>query len=151
MSESYGSILNRQWEDVQDEKTLPSGTFRLKCRSAAFKEPREEGQKSYFQFIHQVETAADDVDVSQLEELGDGYDLHINRVFTKVFYETDADMRSVKAILKAHGIDAKGSIPETLAAMKNKEAMGFLGVDHFTDSAGQARTKNVVKAWSPVA
>lgn len=151
MTESYGSILNRQWEDVQDEKTLPTGTFRLKCRSAAFKEARAEGQKDYFQFIHQVETATDDVDISQLEELGDGYDLHINRVFTKVFYETDADMRVVKAILAAHGIEPKGSIPETLKAMKNREAMGFLAVDHFTDNAGQARTKNVVKAWAQVA
>jgi hypothetical protein len=148
MSESYQSILNRQWEDVQDEKTLPSGTFRLKCRSAMFKEAREEGQKDFFQFIHQVEAPTDDVDVSQLEELGENYDLHINRVFTKVFYETDADMRSVKAILKAHGVEPKGSIPETLKAMKGREALGFLGVDNYTDNAGQARTKNVVKAWA---
>lgn len=151
MSESYGSILNRQWEDVQEEKTLPLGTFALKCRGASFKEAREEGQKDYFQFIHQVESPSDDVDLSQLEELGANYDLHINRIFTKVWYETDADMRTVKAILKAHGVEPKGSIQETLAAMKNRTAMGYLGIENFTDNAGQARTKNVVKAWSPVA
>lgn len=154
MSDTYEDILKRQYGQIQKVKTLPTGTWRIKCKNATFQKGNaEEGKNPAFMFVHVPLTPSDDVDEGQLAELGAQYDVGENRLFTKVWYESGRDLDAFFDLVKKHGVEVtpEMSVEDALKAVKGKEIMSYLGTKTFKSKTGAMVTDNQTENFAPVA
>ncbi len=147
--DSYESILSKAWNEVPEvADALPTGSWRLKARSAKFMEPREEGNSARVIFVYVPQEPMDDVDEEALDALGkDGeeYDFTENRIFAQFWVETVADWGKVRSHLEKLGAyDEDASIEDSLKAVGGQEVIGYLDQRTYTDNAGELKVTNDV-------
>lgn len=146
----YADISDLSWDNIQEPKPAPNGTYLLRGSNAVFQPSREEGQNPAVMFVHNIKEPMSDVKSEELEALGVDYDLTENKVFSKVFIEDGSSWMKVKAILEKHGIKTSGKVLDDLKKVKGAEVLAYLTVSTFKrkdDSVGQ---NNKVETWAAV-
>jgi hypothetical protein len=148
----YLDIAQTSWDEIPEVQTLPNGTYRLKARSASFKEPKEEGKNGSVLIVYTPTMAMDDVDEDQLAELakdGNEYDLANNTIFHRIWIERPTDWKTVQKHIAKHGVDLKNkSLQEGLEALKGSEVLAYLSSRTFTDGAGETKEENVASQFA---
>lgn len=147
---NYAEIANLSWDEIQDTKPVPDGTYLLKGNNAVFQPAKQDDQNPVVMFVHTVKEAMDDVKVEELEALGAEYDLTENKVFTRIFIEDGSSWKKVKDILNKSDIETTGKILDDLKKVKGSEVLGFLNTDRFTRRDGTAGENNRVTEWAKV-
>lgn len=154
MSENYEDILKKQYGQIQKEKVLPVGTWRLRLKNVTFmKGDAENGKNPCFMFVYVPKAPTDDVDESQLAELGGSYNIEENQIFFKLWYETGRDLNNFFAHVQKHGVAVgeETSIEAAMKAVKGKEVMSYLGTRTFKTKGGEMVTSNDPESFAPVA
>lgn len=146
----YADIANLSWDEIQETKPLPEGTYLLRLSNAVFQPSKEEGKSPAVMFVHTVKEAMEDVQSSELQELGDDYDVTENKTFTKIFIEDGSSWMKVKGILAKHGVEVSGKVLEDLKKAKGAEVLGYLKRDRFTRADGSAGENNKVTEFAAV-
>lgn len=146
----YADIANLSWDEIQETKPVPEGSYLLRGSNAVFQPSKEEGKSPAVMFVHSVKEPMDDVSVSELEELGADYDLTENKTFTKVFIEDGSSWMKVKSILEKHGIKTSGKVLDDLKKVKGAEVIGHLKKDRFVRADGSPGENNKVTEWAAV-
>ena len=153
MVESYDDILDRSFDDLQDDKTLPGGLWVLRLRNAHFMPPREEGQSGQVLCFYKPVEPTDDVDMDELAALGDDYDFTENQIVFKVWIEGNRSWRDLGKHFKKHsGVDWDvGSIREVIKiGVKGSEVVARLGERTFENNFGELVTENVASDFRPM-
>lgn len=146
----YAEIADLSWENIQEPKPVPVGTYLLKLKNAVFQPSKEEGRSPVVMFVHSPKEAMEDVKAEELEELGSEYDISENKVFTRIYIEDGSSWAAVRNLLAKHGVETKGSIPETLKKAKGSEVLGYLVKDRFERKDGTVGENNKVTEWAKV-
>lgn len=146
----YADIANLSWDEIQETKPVPVGTYLLKLSNAVFQPSKEEGKSPKVMFVHSVKEAMDDVDADELAELGEGYDVTENKVFTTVFIEDGSSWGKVKSILAKHGVEVSGNVQESLKKAKGSEVLGYLTKNRFTRADKSVGENNQATEFAPV-
>jgi len=123
----YGDIANLAWEDIPEPKLVPTGTWKLEGRNAVYL-PKKEGDaesKAKVLFFYNAYEAMGDVRDEDLDALGD-YNLENSDLSAMFYIERETDWDKVKKHLALHGVEPKGSIPETLKKFKHTKVLGFV-------------------------
>ena len=147
----YKDILNKSWDEVQEQKVLPVGSYLLVGRNATLQEPRGNSDNPTITFVHQPKEAMDDVDEAEFAELGDEYDITENRVFTKFWIETSADLDKARKFLNKCGVDTEGKdIVASLKDFKGTENIGYLSHRAFETKEGEPGLDNTIIEIKPL-
>ncbi len=150
---TYDDILDKSFDDLQDDKLLPLGNWMLRLRNAAFLPPRQEGQSARVLFFYTPVEPTGDVDVDELEALGEDYDYSENQIVFQVWIEGNRSWRDVLTHLKKHaGVDfTVGSIREVLKkGIKGSEVIAELDERTYENSFGDLVSENNAKAFRPI-
>ncbi len=143
MSETYESILDKQWDDIQKPEVLPVGSWLLQGRNAVHQPAKSADGNERILFVYSVKEPMDDVDEDALEALGADYDYTENRVFASFWLETGRDLDAVRNHLGKHGVDTKGqSIKESLVAFKGTQVVSYLDQKTYDNAAGETVQDN---------
>ncbi len=146
MVESYDDILDRSFDDLQDDKLLPGGLWVLRLRNAHYMAPREEGQSAQILFFYKPVEPTDDVDTDELEALGEDYDYTENQIVFKVWIEGGRSWKDLQRHIKKHaGVDWDlPSIREVIkTGVKGSEVVARLGERTFENNFGELVAENV--------
>lgn len=151
---SYDDILNRSWDDVQEVKLVPNGSYMLECRGASIAPPKSGDGDPQAVFAYEVVEPMADVAEEDLAALGPGYELRNNRIFQRFWIGSDADLDRIRQHILKHGVandDLQGrSIGEGLKVVKGKKVVARIGRRTYT-SAGVSRTENEAQAFAEAA
>ncbi len=151
--QTYDDILDRSFDELQDDKILPLGTWNLRLRNTHFKQPSTEGQSAQVLFFYHPIEPTGDVDVEAMEALGENYDYTENQIVFKVWIEGNRSWRDLMNHLKKHiGIDwTAGSIREVLKkGCKGAEVMAELGERTYENNFGELVVENVPSNFRPM-
>jgi len=140
MAEDYADILDRGWEEIPQVKTLPVGSWLLEGTNASFKAGDDSNDSIIF--VYKAKEPMDDVDTDQLDELGADYDYSDNRIFARLWLETNADWDKVRNHLVKHGIDVSGKISDSLKEFKGSQVVSYLDTRTYTNSVGDEVVDN---------
>lgn len=146
----YADIADLSWDNIQEPKTLPVGTYLLKLRNAVFQPAKDADKSPVVMFVHVPKEAMEDVKGDELEALGDNYEIGENKIFTRIFIEDGSSWAAVRNLLVKHGLKVSGNIQESLKAAKGAEVLGYLDQDRFTRKDGTVGTGNKVTEFAPV-
>lgn len=146
----YKDIANLSWSEIQETKPVPDGTYLLKGSNAVFQPAKEEGQSPTVMFVHSLKEAMDDVRSEELKALGDDYDIHENKVFTRIFIEDGSSWMKVKGILEKHGVVLTDNVEADLKKVKGAEVLGYLTKDKFKRKDGSYGENNKVTEFAAV-
>lgn len=148
---SYEAILDKAWDEIPESKVLPTGSWLLKCRNAVYQPAKSADKSPSVLFVYAAKEPMDDVSDEELAELGDGYDVSDNRIFTRFWIETNRDWDSVRNHIKKHGVEVEGtSIKDSLAAVKGHEVVAVLGTRTYEDATGEMKVDNTTSMFAPV-
>lgn len=149
---NYADIDKLSWDEIQEPKVVPDGSWLLRLRGASYQEAKEEGKSDRVMFVHQPREPMDDVDADALRALGDNYDVTENKIYTTVFIEDGSSLFRVKKLLEQHGLTPAGNIKEFLKKTRDMKAdvIGYLVTENFTRPDGSEGQKNVVKQFAKV-
>lgn len=143
MSETYESILDKQWDDIQKPEVLPVGSWLLQGRNAVHQPAKSADGNERILFVYSVKEPMDDVDEDALEALGADYDYTENRVFASFWLETGRDLDAVRTHLRKHGVDTEGkTIKESLGAFKGTQVVSYLDHKTYDNAAGETVQDN---------
>lgn len=146
----YADIATLSWDEIQETKPVPNGTYLLKLSNAVFQPSKDEAVSPAVMFVHTVKEAMSDVDAAELEALGADYDVTENKVFTKVFIEDGSSWKKVQSILEKHGAKTSGKVLDDLKKAKGSEVLGYLVKDRFTRKDKTVGENNKVTEWAVV-
>jgi hypothetical protein len=146
----YADIADLSWENIQEPKTLPVGTYLLKGKNAVFQPSKEENKSPVVMFVFSPKEAMEDVKQEELEELGAEYDISENKIFHRVYIEDGSSWASVRNLLTKMGVEAKGDVVETLKKVKGSEVLGYLDQNTFTRKDGTVATGNNITEFALV-
>lgn len=146
----YKDIANLSWDKIQEPKPGPVGTYLLKGSNGVFQPAKEEGKSPVVMFVHTIKEAMDDVSSAELAELGEGYDLTENKVFTRIFIEDGSSWLKVRDILLKHDVKLSNNVLEDLKKVKGAEVLGYLTIDRFKRDDGTMGENNKVETWASV-
>lgn len=146
----YADIASLSWENIQEPKVLPVGSYLLRLTNAVFQPSKEADKSPVVMFVHQPKEPMSDVDAEELEALGEGYDISENKLFTRVFIEDGSSWARVRTILGKHGVEVSGSVEESLKKAKGAEVIGYLNQQRFQRKDGTAGESNNVTEFAPV-
>ncbi len=150
---TYDDILDKSFDELQDDKVLPLGDWLLRLRNAAFIPPREEGMSGRVLFFYRPVEPMDDVDVDEIEAMGEDYDFSENQIVFQVWIEGNRSWRDVLRHLKKHaGVDfTVGSIREVLKkGVQGSEITAELGERTYENSFGDLVNENTAMNFRPV-
>jgi hypothetical protein len=155
----YEDILKRQWKDLPTVHTLPGGSWEIVGRNAVYQEGKE-GNSASVLFVVGARSPMDDVDEGALAELpntadGKPYDVTMNRIFHRIWVESDAEWDGVRSFLAkfiAGGKEAvdEMSLEDSFKAFKGAAAVAMLGTRTFINGAGEPQTENTLKSVIPL-
>lgn len=146
----FDNILNRQWDDIPEVVLLPSGSYVLRGKNAAYKPATENGNAKVLFFLIPKEPM-DDVSPEALEALGADYDFSSNQIVKTVWIESNRDWATVKDILTKAGVDVEaGTIQDSLKAFKGAEVVAYVDQREYT-SKGQTRQENTADSFTALA
>lgn len=127
MAIDYTKLAEMSWDAIPDSQIVPTGTWKLQCRSAFYYPPKEEGQDARVQISWIPVEPMDDVDEDRLAAMGD-YDLSFTVVDRTWFISDGKVLEDVKKVILLHGV-----VPETgqqfgdvLKGMRKKQVMANL-------------------------
>lgn len=146
----YADIADLSWDNIQEPKPLPVGTYLLKLRNAVFQPSKEEGKSPTVMFVHVPKEAMSDVKTEELEELGPDYDIGENKLFTRIYIEDGSSWDQVRKLLAKHGVEVKGGVADSLKAAKGAEVLGYLDQRSFARKDGVVAVANNVTEFAPV-
>lgn len=146
----YAEIAELSWDEIQEPKTLPVGTYLLKLRNVTFQPSKEEGKSPVVMFIHVPKEAMEDVKSDELEELGPEYDISENKLFTRVYIEDGSSWDQVRKLLAKHGVEVSGTVLESFKKAKGSEVLGYLEQRTFTRKDQSVGVANNVTEFAPV-
>ena len=149
MQTDYSAILKRSWAEIPKPKLLPEGSWRLKVRTASFKPPAEEGKNPHVMIVYEPKEPMQDVPEEALDDLGEEYPLHENRIFHRHWLETGADYDRLRELIIQHEVDLGANLEESLKTLKGGEIVGFVKVRQFVGRNGPAE-ENVISAFTKV-
>lgn len=145
VSDGFEALMNRTYNDIPDEVTLPNGTYRLKARNAAVMAPRDEGQNGKFVIFFIPKEPMDDVDPDDLPD-----DITAAEVSATVWLERPRDWKKAFDILAKLGVDVEGkSLPEAAKAARGKEIFAAVSTRVY-QSQGQSRSSLEAKDFASV-
>lgn len=143
MSDTYESILDKQWDDVQQSAVLPVGSWLLQGKNAVHQPAKSADGNERILFVYSVKEPMDDVDEDALADLGADYDYNENRVYASFWIETGRDLDAVRNHLIKHGVDVKGkTIKESLEGFKGTQVVSYLDERSYTNAGGEVVTDN---------
>lgn len=141
-AETFETILDRQWDEIPETQTLPTGSWRLKGRNATYQPAKGDGNPSIL-FVYSAQEPLDDVDEEALSALGDNYSYDQNRIFYRAWLETSADVDNVRKLLLKHGVALEGkTVKESLKGFRGSQVIANLGVRTYQNSAGEPVEEN---------
>lgn len=146
----YSSIAELSWDNIQEPKVLPVGTFLLRLSNAVFQPSKEADKSPVVMFVHTPKEAMSDVKTEELESLGPDYDISENKIFTRIFIEDGSSWDKVRKLLEKHGRTVSGDVAASLKAAKGSEVLGYLDQDRFTRKDGTVGLGNKVTEFAPV-
>lgn len=146
----YADIAELSWDEIQEPKTLPVGTYLLRLRNAVYQAAKEADKSPVVMFVHVPKEAMDDVNSDELSALGAEYDIGENKIFTRIYIEDGSSWDQVRKLLAKHGVEAKGKIEESLKAAKGAEVLGYLNQRAFARKDGTQGVANNVTEFAPV-
>lgn len=146
----YAEIAALSWENIPEPKVLPAGSYLLRGKNATYQPSKDADKSPSFLFVYGVKEPMDDVPAEDLEALGDGYDVENNQIFHRIWVETAVDFDKVRKHLELHGIEVKGSIPDTLKKFKGTQVVAYLKQRNFTDKSGANRVDNNAEQFAKV-
>ena len=139
------NLMTTAWKDIPVAQVLPTGTWRLRCKSASYKPAREEGKSDTVLIVYEAVEPMEDVSEDAIAELGEGYDYSMKAIFHRVWIKEEADMDKFRSLLAKHNIDvadyANGM--EAMKALKGTVVLGFLQQSTYKDN-----TENTVANFS---
>lgn len=138
--EDYDDILNRSFDDLQDDKPL-EGKWRLRVRNAAYVPPKsEDGSPTVLFFYNPIEPL-DKTAEECMSELGDDYDPSENDVVARFWVDNNKSWKAVRNHLRKHeGVDWDGTIKDVIQkGVKGAEVDAELEPDTFEDQFGEMR------------
>lgn len=147
----YTDLLNKSWDEVPKAQILPVGWYVLDGRGGKLV-AGDENRSSKVLFFYGVVEPTDDVDEDALAELGDDYDVSINRLTAQLWFEEQGDIDKVRSWLEAHGTDMSGTIADTIKeGTKNVRVLGYIDHRAYEDSAsGEMKTAMDLKNIRPL-
>lgn len=147
MTQTYEDILSRSWNEIPEDKLLPSGGWRLKCRGASHRKGKGE-QNDSIMFVYEAIEPMDDVDDGALADLGPDYDYKQNRIFHRFWLESSGDLNTVRRHIEKHGVDTEElSVGESLKAVRGKTIVGILGQRSFQRKDGTVGEENFIQSF----
>lgn len=146
----YADIANLSWDNIQEPKVLPVGSYLLRLSNAVFQPSKDADKNPVVMFVHVPKEAMADVDASALEDLGAEYDISENKIFTRIFIEDGSSWAKVRALLEKHDVTVSGSVVESLKKAKGAEVIGYLDQQRFQRKDGSAGESNVVTEFAKV-
>lgn len=144
MTSKYSDIANKQWDDIPEPKLLPEGTYLLRGMNVSHFPADEKNDRSErVVFFYQVKEPMDDVDTTELNELGENYDFANNDIAQQFFISRSKDWDRVRKHLEAHGIATKGkSLPDSFEEFRNTEVLAHVIQDEYVNHSGQLVKQN---------
>ncbi len=152
-NESYDDILDRSFNELQDDKLLPFGRWVLRLRNAHFMLPRGEARSAQVLFFYTPVEATEDVDADELEALGEDYDVTENQIVMTVWIEGNRSWKDLMRHLEKHaGVDWEaGSIREVIKkGVKGSEVTAEIGSRTYENNFGELVEENVASNFRPV-
>lgn len=146
----YAEIANLSWDNIQEPKVLPLGSYLLKLKNVSFQPSKDQDKSPVVLFIHQPKEPMDDVKTEELEALGKDYDISENKTFTRIYIEDGSSWDQVRKLLAKHGVDVSGSVPDSFKKAKGTEVIGFLETRNFQRQDGTQGEANNVTSFSSV-
>lgn len=146
----YSDIANLSWDNIQEPKVLPVGSYLLRLSNAVFQPAKDADKSPVVMFVHTPKEAMSDVDADEIDALGDGYDISENKLFTRIFIEDGSSWAKVRAILGKHGVEVTGDVGESLKKAKGAEVIGYLNQQRFKRKDGTTGESNNVTEFAPV-
>lgn len=146
----YADIASLSWDEIQEPKVLPVGTFLLKLRNVVFQPSKDADKSPVVMFVHVPKEPMEDVKTDELEALGPDYDIGENKLFTRIYIEDGSSWDQVRKLLAKHGVEATGSIEESFKKAKGAEVLGYLEQKTFTRKDQTVGIANNVTEFAPV-
>ncbi len=146
----YADIADLSWDNIQEPKPLPVGTFLLRARNAVFQPSKDADKSPVVMFVYVPKEAMEDVKADELEALGPDYDIGENKIFVRFYIEDGASWDQVRKHLAKHGIEAAGKIEDTLKRVKNTEVLAYLEQKTFTRKDGTVGVANNATEFAAV-
>ena len=153
MSDSYEELLGRTRAETPDVEMLPVGSYRLKHRGAArFVAAKESDKNDCVMFVYNAMEPLEDVDTEALGALGD-YDITQNKLFFRIWIESESDWAAFWAHLDKHGIvlGPEATRKEGMEAVKGSEIIAWLEQRTFQNKAGDMVDSNDPTNFAAVA
>lgn len=152
MAREYADVLSTSWSDMPEPKLLPDGSWRLRANGASYQPAKDDDGSPSVLFVYRPMEPMEDVDLGELEKLGDGYDPQMNRIFKRFYINDASDWKRVKDHVVKHGvqINPAESIGETLKAVRNKDIIGYVTSKSFQTNDGTPREENDVQTFAPI-
>lgn len=146
----YSDIANLSWDEIQEPKVLPVGTYLLKGRNARFQPAKDADKSPVVLFVFAPKEAMADVKTDELEALGNEYDITENKVFHRVYIEDGSSWAVVRNILAKMGVEVEGKIEDTLKKVKGQDVLGYLNQNTFTRNDGTVGVANNITEFAAV-
>jgi hypothetical protein len=145
VEDGFAALMNRTYDDIPDEVTLPNGSYRLKVRNATVMEPREAGQSGKLMIFYIPKAALGDVDPSDLPS-----DITSAEVQHQIWLERPRDWKRAYETLAKHGVEIEGkNLKEAAKAARGKEVNAAVSSRSF-QSNGATRVSLEAKDFSSV-
>lgn len=146
----YAEIADLSWDNIQEPKPLPVGTYLLRARNAVFQPSKEADKSPVVMFVYVPKEAMEDVKSDELEALGADYDIGENKIFARFYIEDGSSWDQVRKHLAKHGIEATGKIEDTLKKVKGTEVLAYLEQKTFTRKDQTVGVANNATEFAPV-
>lgn len=146
----YAEIADLSWDNIQEPKALPVGTYLLKARNAVFQPSKEADKSPVVMFVYVPKEAMEDVKAEELEALGPDYDIAENKIFSRFYIEDGSSWDQVRKHLLKHGVEVSGKIEDTLKKVKGTEVLAYLEQNTFKRKDGSSAVGNNATEFAPV-
>lgn len=129
--------------------TIPSGTWKLRARNAAWKDATETQSAKALVFYIPAEPL-DDVDPEALAAAGADYDFTNNQIVFTKYVENLRDVKALMQFIALHGVDLDGLSPkEALKKVRDHEIIASVGTRSYQGSFGTV-TENTASNFAKV-
>lgn len=149
----YADIADLSWDNIQEPKTLPVGSYLLRASNASFQPAKDADKSPVVMFVYRVKEPMDDVKTEELEELGAEYDITENKVFHRIYIEDGSSWDQVRKHLEKHRVEmvsGEGGVLKTLKKFKGTEVIAYLEQRSFTRASGEVGIANNATTFAAV-
>lgn len=148
---SLDALMDMDYENLPEVMdTIPTGTWKLRARNAAYKEASGDQNAKVLIFLIPAEPLSD-VDPEALEAAGADYDFTNNQIVYTQYVENLRDLKKVLTIVKTFGVDLDGLSPrEAIKKVRGKEVIASIGTRSYKSKRFGDVTENTVSGFASV-